>query len=216
MGDGLQPIPIMVLLVALGLAPFVLLLVTSFVKIVVVFSLMRNALGIQNAPPNIVLNGMALILTVYIMAPTLEQAMDAVVDSNPDVGNIQSLKTTLGSASEPFRDFMAKHTTSEHRQLFIRTAGRVWPEEKAATARETDFFILIPSFLTSELARAFEISFLLFIPFLVVDMVVAALLLSMGMMMMSPIIVSLPVKLLLFVLLNGWSRLLEGLVLTYS
>lgn len=215
---GFTPATALVTVVLLALAPFAAVMVTSFTKIVVVLSLLRNALGLQQSPPNVVLNGLALVLTMYVMypvgqemaavAPPLE-AEQSVLD-DPD-----ALLETVNAAKEPLRDFLVKHSDPEQTAFFLETIKRALPADRAAALGPTDFVVVIPSFTVSELAEAFQIGFLIFLPFLVIDLVVSNILLAMGMMMLSPTMISLPFKLLLFVLINGWVQLAHGLVLTY-
>ena len=215
---GFTPATALITVVLLALAPFAAVMVTSFTKIVVVLSLLRNALGLQQSPPNVVLNGLALVLTMYVMypvgqemaalAPPLE-AEQSVLD-DPD-----ALLQTVNAAKEPLRDFLVRHSDPEQTAFFAETIKRALPADRAAAVGPTDFVVVIPSFTVSELAEAFQIGFLIFLPFLVIDLVVSNILLAMGMMMLSPTMISLPFKLLLFVIINGWVQLAHGLVLTY-
>jgi len=211
-----DPITLIVLLSALALLPFIAVMCTTYVKLVVVLGLVRNALGVQNVPPNMALNGLAIILSVYIMAPTVRASFDAVRDAKPNISDVTQLASTLETAAEPFRKFLQTQTAPRERKFFLETAYRLWPPEQAASLTENDFFVLIPAFTTSELTEAFKIGFLLFLPFVVIDLVVSNILLAMGMMMVSPMTISLPFKLFLFVVIEGWQRLIEGLVLSYG
>lgn len=214
---GFTPSTALVTVVLLALAPFFAVMVTSFTKIVVVLSLLRNALGLQQSPPNVVLNGLALVLTLYVMYPVglemaavLPEAADTSIMQDPD-----ALLAAANEAKEPLRDFLVAHADEEQRAFFLDTIRRALPEDRAASVTATDFVVIVPSFTVSELAEAFQIGFLIFLPFLVIDLVVSNILLAMGMMMLSPTMISLPFKLLLFVLINGWVQLSYGLVLTY-
>ncbi|QTD54373.1 type III secretion system export apparatus subunit SctR [Sulfidibacter corallicola] len=211
-----DPLYIVLVLVTLSLAPFVAIMVTSFIKLVVVLSLVRNALGIQNIPPNMVINGLAIILTVYVMAPVGQQAYEAFRQAEIKERDLQSLVAAAGEAKEPIRAFLYKHSHARERAFFMRSAKALWPEESAANLKEDDLMVLVPAFTVSELTAAFQIGFMLYLPFIAIDLVVSNILLAMGMMMVSPMTISLPFKLLLFVLLDGWARLIHGLVLTYS
>jgi type III secretion protein R len=207
----------------LSLLPFILLLMTSFVKISVVLSILKSALGAPQIPPSQVITGLALILTLYVMAPTGERMFRAI---EPELGRgssaelvsgqgLEALAHAADKAKEPLREFLLKHASARDRGLFHVLALRMrTPEERVGVA-DRDFLVLIPAFLASELRRAFEIGFLLFIPFLVVDLVISNLLMALGMHMLSPTTVSLPFKLLLFVLADGWQLLLRGLVESY-
>lgn len=215
-----SPASALVMVLMVALAPFVGVMVTSFTKIVVVLSLLRNALGLQQVPPNVVLNGMALVLTVYVMFPVGHEmarrieASGGIPPMTSGTGT-QHLMTAADAAKEPLRDFLAKHAHVRERDFFLRTARKTLPAEQAARLSERDFIVLVPAFTVSELATAFQIGFLVFLPFLVIDLVVSNILMAMGMMMLSPTTVSLPFKLLLFVLVDGWVKLSHGLVLSY-
>jgi type III secretion protein R len=209
---------ILTLVVGLALAPFVAVMVTSFTKIIVVLSLLRSALGLQQTPPNVVLNGLAIILSFYVMHPVALQVADVVTKSGTPVAQINDINRLVAlvdAGKEPIRDFLVKYTTPKERAFFLRTARSSLPEDKRATLTERDFVVLIPAFTVSELTDAFKIGFMIFLPFLVIDMIVSNILMAMGMMMLSPTTISLPFKLLLFVLLEGWARLVHGLVQTY-
>ena len=189
---------------------------TSFVKLVVVISLVRNALGIQQIPPTMTLHGLAIILSIYIMAPVGIEAVEALEGQDLNAMDASSLIEALGQAAEPFRSFLDKHTSAEEQAFFLKTATRLWPKEHAENIRRDSFLILIPAFTVSELTAAFQIGFLLYLPFIAIDLIISNILLAMGMMMVSPMTISLPFKLLLFVLLDGWTRLIHGLVLSYQ
>jgi type III secretion protein R len=210
-----DPIYLIAILVALSLAPFVAIMVTSFVKLVVVLSLVRNALGVQQIPNNTVINGLAIILSIYIMAPTAQETYEIMRQRNPDFENAQSVEEAVVAASEPIRQFLIKHTDKRERRFFQETARQIWPKERAAAVTDEDLMVLVPAFTVSELVAAFQIGFLIYLPFIVIDLIVSNVLLSLGMMMVSPMTISLPFKLLLFVLADGWTRLIHGLVLTY-
>ncbi|MDR2030344.1 MAG: type III secretion system export apparatus subunit SctR [Puniceicoccales bacterium] len=210
-----DPISVILLLTVLGVAPFFLLMVTSFVKIVIVLGLVRNALGTQQVPPNLVLNGLALIVSMYIMAPVARQTVAIAVEQNFSMANVQKLPEFLQTIGEPLRNFLYRHTSPTNRQFFLKAAARLWPAADVAQLRSTDFLILVPAFTVSELTTSFQIGVLLFLPFIAVDIVVSNVLMALGMMMMSPMTISLPFKLMLFVLVDGWSKLIEGLILTY-
>jgi type III secretion protein R len=210
-----DPITVILLLSILGIAPFFILMVTSFVKLVIVLGLVRNALGTQQVPPNLILNGLALIISMYIMAPVAKKTVNLAMESNFSIQNIQELPQFLSRIGEPLRQFLYRHSNASDRNFFLQTATRIWPEDEAKKIKPTNFLILIPAFTVTELTAAFQIGVLLFLPFISVDIVVSNILMALGMMMMSPMTISLPFKLMLFVLVDGWSKLLEGLVLTY-
>jgi len=218
-----RPVLVFVAIAALSLLPFVLLLMTSFVKIAVVLAILRSALGSAQIPPSQIITGLALILTMVVMAPTGERMFRAV---EPELaGNagaellsaqgLQALGSAADKAKEPVREFLLKHVSTRERGVFYTLALRLRAESERAGVSDRDFLVLAPAFLATELRRAFEIGFLIFLPFLVVDLVVANLLLALGMNMLSPTAVSLPFKLLLFVLADGWQILLRGLVESY-
>ena len=211
-----DPFYLIIVLALLSLAPFVAVMVTSFIKLVVVFSLIRNALGIQQIPPNMVINGLAIILSVYIMAPVGQQVMTRLQDVHFEQNNLSSIREVLESAKGPLQGFLEKHCSERERQFFFKTAKKLWPAESSEEVKPDDLAILIPSFAVSELTAAFKIGFLLYLPFIAIDLIIANVLMAMGMMMVSPMTISLPFKLLLFVLLEGWTRLIHGLVLTYQ
>jgi type III secretion protein R len=222
-GLASRPLVLMLVMGALSLLPFVVLLTTSFVKMAVVLSILKSALGAPQIPPNQVITGLALILTCYVMAPTGERMYRAVEPllgraAGAELASAQSIDTLVLAgerAREPLREFLLKHAAPRDRALFAGLARRLRPPVERDQVSDRDLMVIIPAFLTSELRRAFEIGFLLFLPFLVVDMVVANLLLALGMHMLSPTTVSLPFKLLLFVLADGWQLLLRGLVESY-
>lgn len=219
----------LVTVVMIALAPFFAVMVTSFTKIAVVLSLVRNALGLQQVPPNVVINGLALILTVYVMHPTLEEMYaassgnnqaastisgDEVPGANP-LENTGDIYAMADRSKEPLRKFLIKHSIPAERAFFLRTQQRISGVEKGKLMKDTDFVILIPAFVVKELSDAFKIGFLIFLPFLIIDMVISNILLAMGMMMLSPTTISLPFKILLFVIVDGWVKLTHGLVMGY-
>lgn len=206
----------MALLAGLSLAPFIIVMVTSFVKLVVVFSLIRNALGIQQIPPNIVTNGLAVILTIYIMAPVGHDVFTQLEGMDLQNKDMATIRKIVDEVKVPFQQFMLKHSNPKEQQFFMHAAKRLWPSGRTEGLKADDLTILIPSFAVSELTSAFQIGFLLYLPFIAVDLIIANILMAMGMMMVSPMTISLPFKLLLFVLLDGWTRLIHGLVLTYA
>ena len=215
---GLDPFLMIVALAAIALLPFAAMMVTSFTKMIIVLSLVRNALGLQQVPPGIVLNGLAMVLSFYVMYPVGIASWQAGSRHLPEGGEgvpVSALVTAVTEAKEPIKVFLHKHSRPQERSFFLGSADVVMGKEVAATLTERDFVVLIPAFVASELTEAFEIGFLIFLPFLVIDLLVASTLLALGMQMMAPTMVSLPFKLLLLVWLDGWTRLLHALVLTY-
>jgi len=210
------PSSALITVIFLGLAPFVAVMATSFTKIVVVLSLLRNALGIQQVPPNLVLNGLALILSMYVMYPVGTQMLERL-NGLENVGeSTDSMLEAVDASKEPLRAFLIKHSNSTEREFFLTTLRRMVEPDQRDTISASDFVIVIPAFTVSELTKAFQIGFLIFLPFIIIDLVIANILMAMGMMMMSPTIVSLPFKILLFVMLEGWTKLLHGLVSSYA
>lgn len=210
-----SPSSALLTVVILALAPFVAVMVTSFTKIVVVLSLLRNALGVQQVPPNLVLNGLALILTVYVMYPVGQRMFEAVPTDNVVIEDTAGLFALANSAKEPLREFLIDHSSEREREFFLNTIERMLEDRDETPPSATDFIVIVPAFTISELTVAFQIGFLIFLPFVVIDLVIANILMAMGMMMLSPTVVSLPFKLLLFVLVDGWAKLAHGLVLSY-
>ena len=203
-------IQLIVLVTVLALAPSILIVLTSFTRIVIVLSLLRSAMGVQQTPPNVVLISLALFLTAFVMAPTLERVYDNGVA--PLINEEIEEREAFDRSIEPIHEFMRRHVSDTDLATFMDMANI----EQPATAEDIPLRALIPAFLISELRRAFEIGFLLFIPFLIIDMVVASVLMSMGMMMLPPIIISLPFKLIFFVLVDGWKLVSESLVQSFG
>ena len=197
-------------LTALTFIPAALLMMTSFTRIVIVLSLLRHALGTQTSPPNQVIVGLSLFLTFFIMSPVFEKVYDDAY--RPLSENRITFQQAIDRGAEPLRAFMLKQTRESDLGLFARLANA----PKLSSAKDVPMRVLIPAFVTSELKTAFQIGFIIFIPFLIIDMVVASVLMSMGMMMMSPIMVSLPFKLMLFVLVDGWHLMMGSLVMSFA
>ncbi|MFI3186906.1 MAG: flagellar type III secretion system pore protein FliP [Methylococcaceae bacterium] len=202
-------IQILALMTLLTVLPALLLTMTSFTRIMIVLSLLRTALGTGQAPSNQVLLGLSLFLTIFIMMPVFEKVNTEAVQ--PYLEEKIDVTVAIEKASEPFRQFMLKQTREADLELFIRISGN--PEIQSA--ENVPFSLLLPAFVTSELKTAFQIGFLIFLPFLVIDLVVASVLMSMGMMMLSPMIISLPFKIMLFVLADGWSLIMEMLAASF-
>ena len=207
--DVALTLQIIFLLTILSLAPSILMMMTSFTRIIIVLSLTRNALGTQQMPPNQVLAGIALFITFFIMTPVFKQINDQALQPylKKDLTHMQALK----KAEAPLRDFMFKQTRKRDLALFINMSRM----ERPQTKDDVPTFVLIPAFIVSELTSAFIMGFLIYLPFLVIDMVVASTLMSMGMLMLPPIMISLPFKILVFILVDGWSLIVRGLVLSF-
>lgn len=200
----------------LGMAPFIAVMVTSFVKMTVVMSLVRNALGTQQTPPNLVINGLAIILSLYVMAPVGAEIQDVMEREHLKMENAAAMTKAIPKLIEPLRKFMTRHSKPKERAFFMKSAYKIWPKEMADKVKDNDLLVLIPAFTVSELTSAFVIGFFIYLPFIVIDLVVSNILMAMGMMMVSPMTISLPIKLLLFVLVDGWARLTHSLILSYG
>lgn len=213
-----DPITLLTVLIILGMAPFAAILVTSFTKIVIVLSLLRLALGVQQVPPNLVLNGIALILSAYIMAPIGMTAIEALqrTSLSGKSNQVDQMISVAEVVKGPLKEFLNKNITEREKLFFLKSAKSIWPPERAAQLKEDDLMILVPSFTVSELTKAFQIGFVIYLAFVAVDLIIANILLAMGMSMISPTMISVPFKLLLFVVLDGWSQLIHSLVLSYK
>ena len=204
-----RAIQIIALITVLSVAPSVLVMVTSFTRIVVVLSLLRTAIGLQTAPPNSVMLSLALFLTAFIMGPTLQQSYDQGIA--PLLAGEVEVGEAFTAAAAPIHTFMAANTRDKDIELFVELSGEEPPQSVEAIPLQ----IMVPAFMISELRRAFEIGFLLFLPFIIIDMVVASVLMSMGMMMLPPVVISLPFKLVFFVLVDGWSLVAGSLIRSF-
>lgn len=201
---------LLLLMGLLTVLPALVLMMTSFTRIIVVLAILRQALGLQQSPPNQVLTGLALFLSLFVMAPTLE-AVNVTALAPYSAGQIDA-EQAIGAAGQQFHAFMIRQTRQHDLEMFAKIAGK----PAFASPQEVPFSILLPAFATSELKTAFQIGFMLFLPFLVIDLVVSSVLMSLGMMMMSPMVVSLPFKLLLFVLVDGWALLMGSLAASFG
>lgn len=212
--DGSQDytvtIQILAIMTVLTLLPAFLMMMTSFVRIMVVFAILRQAIGLQSTPSNQILLGLTLFLTIFIMMPVFEKVNETALQ--PYLSEQYTSAQAVEAASKPFHQFMLAQTRESDLNLFMRISNT----RDIATPQDVPFFVLAPAFLTSELKTAFQIGFVLFIPFLVLDLVVASVLMAMGMMMLSPIIISLPFKIMLFVLVDGWAMIVGTLAASYG
>ncbi|NLU12396.1 MAG: flagellar type III secretion system pore protein FliP [Gammaproteobacteria bacterium] len=201
---------ILLIMTALGFIPAFVMLMTCFTRIIIVFSILRQALGLQQTPSNQILVGLTIFLTLFIMAPVFDRINENALQPylNEEIG----VQQALTAAEEPIRGFMLAQTRESDLELFIRLSKRT----DIATAEQTPLVILIPAFVTSELKTAFQIGFMIFIPFLIIDLVVASILMAMGMMMLSPLIISLPFKIMLFVLVDGWALIIGTLASSFG
>jgi type III secretion apparatus YscR/HrcR family protein len=213
-----------VILVFLALLPFIVMLLTSYLKMVVSLGLLRSAIGTQQTPPNQVINGIALILTVYVMYPTgmeMYHKVEHVLNVNQSMALISAPSAKLAmqvidEAKEPLRSFLIRNSTKSNLDGFLKLAKKTFPEEVKESLTVEDFIVVIPAFITSQIKAAFEIGVLIYLPFFVIDLVTSNILLAMQMMMLSPLSISLPLKLLLMVMMNGWTVLVQGLVLSFN
>ena len=207
---------LIIVVMMLGFLPFVAVAVTAFAKITVVLLIVRNALGVQQTPPNMVIYGIALVLTVYIAAPMAAELQTVLMNPALNFETLDDWLVVFDEGVEPIRDFLLRHARADDRAFFLEATASVWGPELAQGVEDDALSVLVPAFLVSELTRAFEIGFLLYLPFLAIDLIVSAILMSLGMMMVSPIMIAIPFKLFLFVAVDGWSRLVQGLVLSYT
>ncbi len=201
---------ILAIMTALTLLPSFVIMMTSFTRIIVVFAILRQAIGLQQTPSNQILIGLALFLTLFVMSPVINEVNETALQ--PYLAEELAPADALAAASKPFRRFMLSQAREDDLSLFIEISGA----QKVERVEDVDFFVLVPAFMTSELKTAFQIGYILFIPFLVIDMVVASVLMSMGMMMLSPLIISLPFKIMLFVMVDGWVLVMGTLATSFT
>lgn len=208
--DLVTSLQILIILTVLTLAPSIIIMTTSFVRIIVVFHFIRQAIGLQSMPPNQIIVGLSLILTFFIMKPAISQIVDNGI--NPYLNRQINQEEFFKNIGDPLKDFMLRQTKEKDLELFLKISKTNPPR----TRMETPFWIVLPSFVLSELTRGFEIGILVFIPFIIIDMIVATVLMSLGMMMLPPVMISMPFKLLLFVMVDGWSLIIESLVKSFN
>lgn len=211
-----DPLNLIFVIAAAALFPFLAVVATSFIKLSVVFLLVRNAIGVQNIPPNMALNALAIILSGYIMAPVIVETYNILAAGNYRMDTIQDLHAAYDAGKGPIIDFLTQHAAEREKTFFLEAARTLWPPEMADNLDRASIFVVLPSFTVTQLREAFEIGFLLYLPFIAIDLIVSNILLAMGMMMVSPLTISLPFKLFLFVMIDGWSRLILGLVKSYA
>jgi type III secretion protein R len=216
MSDAPSTVGLILFMAALGLLPFFIVTMTAFLKISVVMFILRNATGLQQTPPTLVLYSIALILTVYVSLPLVEDVGNRLSANPLDFSSLDKLQSSADVVKNPVKAHLMNYAKPAEREFFLSATARIWPESYRAKVKDDDFIILLPAFVSSELTRAFEIGFLLFLPFLIIDIVVSNILMAMGMMMVSPTVISLPLKLFMFVAVDGWSRLMHGLILSYG
>lgn len=210
-----DPLTLILIIAAAALFPFIAVVATSFIKLSVVFMLVRNAIGVQNIPPNMALNALAIILSGYIMAPVIVETYNIISAGHYHMDTVQGMQEAYNAGKGPLLNFLNRHAAASEKTFFLEAARSLWPHDLAARLDSNSIFVVLPSFTVTQLRQAFEIGFLLYLPFIAIDLIVSNILLAMGMMMVSPLTISLPFKLFLFVMIDGWSRLVLGLVKTY-
>lgn len=211
-----DPVWLIALSAGLGLMPIFLMMATCYVKIVTVIMLVRNALGVQQIPPQMVINGLAMVMTVFIMAPVASDTMDLLAKENVDNLKPVEVFQVAERVSPPLKQFLVRNTDERVSNMFVATAKRIWPERMRESVHKDNWAVLLPSFTITELTKAFQIGFVLYLAFIAIDLIISNILLAMGMMMVSPTTISLPFKLLLFVTLDGWLKITQGLMLSYQ
>lgn len=215
--EGLNPFSMILLVAIMGLVPFLLTVVTSYCKIYVVISLVRNALGVQQVPPTMVLSALAMILSVFVMAPVGKQTYDQISAMPPLAEiSVDSVASAADRVSGPMRSFLKANSDDRITAAFVKASEQLWPKEMQGSFSKDSLLFTVPSFVITELTKAFQIGFLLYLPFIAIDLIISNILLAMGMMMVSPMSISLPFKLMLFVTLDGWLKLSSGLMYSYS
>ncbi len=215
MGDFNQ-LNFIVVMAVLGLLPILVTVVTSYCKIVIVLSLVRNALGVQQSPPGMVIAALSMILSVFIMAPVGVQVADELEDADLKNQTMIEFIENAGEYTKPLNDFLRANTDLRISKAFVTASKKIWPKDMQKSVSEDSYLFTIPAFVISELTKAFQIGFLLYLPFIAIDLIISNILLAMGMMMVSPMSISLPFKLMLFVSLDGWLKLSQGLMYSYS
>ena len=213
----MDPIPIIFIMAIFSLFPIIFILTTSFIKISTVCFLTRESLGVQQIPPNMVIYGLSMILSFYVMGPVYNKSYQAISEDLTAHKTMDSkaLIEDFQKSSAPLKAFLLKHTPLNERDFFYKSLKQYWTQDMLSSVQKDDFIILVPAFVVSELTQAFKIGFLIYLPSVIIDIIVSNILLAMGMMMMSPVTISLPLKLLLFIAVDGWSRLIHVLLATY-
>ena len=207
---------IILILLATAFLPLLAVTVTAFAKIAIVIFIVRNAIGVQQLPPNIILYGLSLILAAFIATPVIGDAFAAVQAQQFQFQEFQDYQEAAEAASEPLRAFLQRHADEQQIGFFVESTRSIWGERYSQGVDAESMFVLVPSFLLSELTAAFEIGFLLYLPFMAVDIIVTTILVALGMMMVPPTTIAIPFKLMLFVFLDGWTRIVQGLILSYA
>lgn len=224
--EGKDPSPTLIaelaVLAGLSLLPFCVMLLTSYIKIVIVLSLLRNALGVQQSPPNPVINGIAILITIYVMFPTgvaMYESAEEYINQPPDTlfssATAVYAVNVMHKAKEPLKKFLIRNTAPKHINNFFQLSQRTFPPKYRPEVKHDNMLVLAPAYITSQLKVAFEIGVLIYLPFFVIDLVTSNILLAMGMMMLSPLTIALPLKLLLLVMVDGWSIIIQGLAMSF-
>jgi len=213
--EQFDPMTFALFLGALSLIPILMIVCTCFLKISMVLLVTRNAIGVQQVPPNMALYGIALAATLFIMAPVFNQMQHQFSQTPADLSSMDNLKTSVTNGVAPLQKFMTHNTDPDILIHLQENSVRMWPKEMSDNASKDNLLLVIPAFVLSELQAGFKIGFLIYIPFIVIDLIVSNVLLALGMQMVAPMTLSLPLKMLLFVLINGWTRLLDGLFYSY-
>ncbi|MFB9241747.1 type III secretion system export apparatus subunit SctR [Massilia antarctica] len=206
-----------ILLGMMSLIPLIVVVTTSFLKISLVLLVLRNAIGVQQVPPTLAIYGIALSMSIFIMAPTAQQIGERAlaIEARGGAGHGGQLLTQAREAVEPLRTFMLRFSQPEPRELFLESARKLWPKDMAQAATSSDLLVLVPAFVVSELQTGYQIGFLIYIPFVVIDLLVSNLLMALGMQQVSPQTITIPLKLLLFAMVGGWAKLLNALAMSY-
>ena len=207
---------IIALVFFMAFLPLIAVTVTAFAKIAIVLMIVRNATGLQNLPPNVVMYGLAIILSAYIAFPIVSDSFERVQNTVPALETAEDWIKAGEEGSAPLKEFLKKHADEKQTAFFLSSTRKIWGDKYADDATPDDLVILVPSFLLSELTKAFEIGFLLFLPFIAIDIIVTTVLIALGMMMVPPSTIAIPFKLMLFVFVEGWSKIVQGLLLTYA
>ncbi|HGJ5883272.1 type III secretion system export apparatus subunit SctR [Arsenophonus sp.] len=211
-----NPMQLIVVLFCLSIMPLFAVMGTSFLKISIVLSMLRNALGIQQIPPNMAIYGLALILTLFTMAPVGFAIHDNIKAQPIDWNSVDSLEQINSSVIAPYKDFLKKNISEEQIKFFTQIGYKIWPKQYQTSLSPDSLLVMVPAFTMSQLIAAFKIGFLIYLPFVAIDLIVSNVLLAMGMMMVSPMTIALPFKLLIFILMGGWDKLIGQLMVSFS
>lgn len=211
-----NPLALIAIFLAVAALPLLAVMVTAFAKISIVMLIVRNALGVQQLPPNIIIYTLCFILSAYISLPILTESYTLVRESGLTFSTIQEVEQLVEVAGKPLLEFLAKHADPRQVAFFVDATTRIWGPDSGIEVTANSFTVLIPGFLISELTKAFEIGFMLYLPFMAIDLVITTMLVALGMMMVQPTTIAIPFKIMLFVFLDGWTRIIHGLILSYG